>query len=536
MNKNSATKNNNESSQLPLSFEDLLNNHYAIKSITEGNIINVKVISFQKDYVIVDTDLKCEGLIPIKDFKKTNDSYDVKVNDTIEALIEEKEHKSGWMLLSKEKAEKIRIWNKIEYSAQNNHLITGTIVEKVKGGLQVEIGVKAFLPGSQIDLRPIKDLDSLLGKKLEFCIIKFNKKRGNIVLSRRLVLEKKRNEQRFLTLKKIKEGAILNGMVKNLTDYGAFIDLGGVDGLLHVTDISWGRLVQPHEHLKCGDIIKVKVLRYDKKLEKVSLGIKQICDDPWMISIKELQIGTRIIGKVVSITDYGVFVEIKPGIEGLIHISEISWNKRIKHPSMVVNKGEDICVVLLDIDLETKRISLGMKQTSSNPWFLLEKKYKIGTIIQGSIRNVTDFGVFVHIENGIDGLIHISDLFISNKLKHPSDFFSKNDIIKAVVLNIDIENRKFSLGANQLIQNSWNKFLDKYSVGMDTNGVIKKITNYGVFVEIADQINGLLHVSDFLQKNHCVLSQGQLVNVKINNIDIKSKHLDLSINFILPNV
>jgi len=513
-----------------MSFESLFKEQYSRDYISEGCIIKVKILSFQKDYIIVDTSFKCEGLISIKEFQKRDGKYDIKEGDVIEALIEEREHEAGWMLLSKEKAEKIKIWNTIEDAYKNNKIISGTIIEKVKGGVQVDIGVKAFLPGSQIDLRPVKNLDALIDEKYDFYIIKFNKKRGNIVLSRRLVLEKKRTIQRITTLKQLKEGTILNGLVKNLTDYGAFIDLGGIDGLLHVTDISWGRIQQPSDFFKCGDIIKVKVLKYDTKSERVSLGIKQIQEDPWINMTKKLFIGSKINGKAVSVTDYGVFVELQPGIEGLIHISEMSWSKRIRHPSTIVKIGERINVVILDIDKPTKRISLGIKQIHPNPWIYLSKKYPVGTVIQGQIRNLTDFGVFIHIEDDIDGLAHISDLSWFYKFKHPSDFFTKGDVVSSVVLNVDIENRRFSLGIKQLTVDPWNDIPSKYSIGTNTSGIVKRITDYGVFVEIKTGLNGLLHMSELSKKDKISIKQNSKLNVKIIDIDPKMKHIGLALN------
>lgn len=517
-------------------FEDLLNKHYAQDHIVTGAIIKVVVISFQKDYIIVDTNFKCEGLISIKDFPIVNGRPQIYIGDSLEAFIENREHESGWMLLSKNKADKVKIWDDIEIATNREELIEGTITGKVKGGLQVEIGVKAFLPGSQIDLRPVKDLDSLVGEKYNFRVIKFNKKRGNIVLSRRLVLEEERASKRKLTLEQLKEGAILNGLVKNLTDYGAFIDLGGIDGLLHVTDMSWGRVQRSSDVFQCGDSIKVKVLKYDPHSERVSLGMKQIQEDPWISAPSKFIIGKKVCGKIVSLTDYGVFVELQPGIEGLIHISEMSWNKRIKHPSKLVNIGDEISAIILDIDPSTKRISLGMKQIQQNPWICLEDKYPIGTIIKGKIRNITDFGIFIHIEDGVDGLVHISDLSWMHRIKHPSEIFEKGIEVKAVVLNIDIENRRFSLGIKQLQQDPWNKLVGKYTRGSKVIGVIKKITDFGAFVEIEPGIDGLLHISEFskIQTNRPdnLVKINDKVNVVIIDIDLTVRRIGLSVKML----
>jgi len=516
-----------------LSFEELLDKFYIKSHITEGSIIKVTVISLQKDYVIVDTGFKCEGLISLKEFPSANGEMTVAIGDTIEALIEEREHESGWMILSKDKADKVKIWDEIELANQQEALVSGTIVGKVKGGLQVEIGVRAFLPGSQIDLRPVKDLDSLVGMKYDFRIIKFNKKRGNIVLSRRLVLENERALKRKFTLEQLEAGTVLEGLVKNLTDYGAFIDLGGVDGLLHVTDMSWGRVQKPSDMFQCGDIIKVKVLKYDKESERVSLGLKQIQKDPWNDVPNEFAVGDTVQGKVVSLTDYGIFIELQPGVEGLIHVSEMSWNKRIRHPSKIVNIGQMVSAVILDIDTSTKRISLGMKQAQPNPWLYLEERYPIGTVIRGRIRNITEFGIFIHIEEGVDGLVHISDLSWTHKVKHPSEVFQKGDEVEAVVLHIDPENRRFSLGIKQMYEDPWNKIVNTYPKGSKVEGVVKKITDFGSFIEIEPGIDGLLHISEFSKKRikspKDVLKIGDRINVQIIDIDPKIRRMGLSI-------
>jgi len=523
-----------------LSFEELLNKFYAQDNVVEGNIIKVNILSLQKDYIIVDTNYKCEGLVPLKEFATVDGIPQIKVGDCVEALIEERENDLGWMILSKDKADRVKTWDDIELASNKEELIEGIIIGKVKGGLQVDIGVKAFLPGSQIDLRPVRDLDALIGEKFQFRVIKFNKKRGNIVLSRRLVLEKERASKRKLTLEQLQEGAILEGVVKNLTDYGAFVDLGGVDGLLHVTDMSWGRVQKPSDVFQYGDTIKVKILKYDLETERVSLGIKQIQEDPWINAPEEFVIGRKVVGKVVSLTDYGVFIELKPGIEGLIHISEMSWNKRVRHPSKMVNIGDTVIAVVLDIDPSTKRISLGMKQTQPNPWVSLEKRYPIGTVIRGKIRNITDFGIFIHIEDGVDGLVHISDLSWTHRVKHPSEIFQKTDEVEAVVLNIDADNRRFSLGIKQLNEDPWDKIASNYPRGSKVKGIVKKITDFGAFIEIEPGVDGLCHISEFSQNRvnnpRDFLATGESIEVMIIDIDPKVRRIGLSLKALQKDV
>ena len=400
----------------------------------------------------------------------------------------------------------------------------------------MDIGVKAFLPGSQVDLRPIRNLDKMIGKKYQFKVVKFNKKRGNIVLSRRILLEKDRESKRKITLNSLKENLIMTGIVKNLTDYGAFIDLGGVDGLLHVTDMSWGRIQNPSDLLEVGKEIKVKILKYDSEHERVSLGIKQIQKNPWERAQSELTVGTKVSGKIVSLTDYGVFVELLPGVEGLIHVSEMSWTKRIKHPSKIVNIGDKVEALVLDMDQTNKRISLGMKQVNPNPWTLLEKKYPIGAVIRGQIRNITDFGIFIGIEDGIDGLVHVSDLSWTHRVKHPSEIYKKSEEIEAVVLNIDTENERFSLGIKQLNEDPWDKIPKIYPKGSRVKGKVTKLTDFGAFIEIEPGIDGLCHISEISDKHiedpKLLLFIGQKIEVMIIDIDSEERKIGLSIKVI----
>jgi small subunit ribosomal protein S1 len=427
----------------------------------------------------------------------------------------------------------MRIWDEISAACERDELVEGTIVGRVKGGLSVDIGVKAFLPGSQVDLRPIRNLDKLIGEKFKFKVIKFNKKRGNIVLSRRVLLEKERETLKKDTLMKLKEGAILTGIVKNLTDYGAFIDLGGIDGLLHITDMSWGRVGHPSEMLNVGDELRVIVLKFDPATERVSLGLKQIQEDPWAHAAEKFPPGTRIGGKVVSLTDYGAFIEMEPGVEGLVHISEMSWTKRVKHPSKVMAIGDQVNAVVLDVDAKAKRISLGMKQIEPNPWTLLEEQYPIGSVIRGQVRNVTDFGIFVGVQEGIDGLVHVSDISWTQRIKHPGDLYKKGDEVEAVVLNIDVENERFSLGIKQLHPDPWTELPTKYPIGSRVKGKVTKVADFGAFVEIEPGIEGLVHVSELrderVENPRDVVKEGDELDVKVIDMDPHERKVALSV-------
>ncbi len=494
----------------------------------EGEVIKGKVVRVQKDYVLVDVGLKSEGKINILEFG----TKIPKEGDTVEVLLEQYEDNDGLIVLSKEKADKIKVWDDINYAYEHNTPIEGTIVAKVNKGLSVDIGVRAFLPGSHVDLRPVKNFEKLIGTTAKFKIIKFNKKRGNIVLSRRQILEEEREQQRKETLAKLKEGEIVKGVVKNITEYGVFIDLGGVDGLLHISDITWGRINHPEEQFKVGDEVQVKVLKYDKATEKVSLGIKQMTEDPWLRVHEKYPIGTKVKGKIVSLPDYGIFVEIEPGIEGLVHVSEISWTKKSKNPLKNFNLGDIIEAVVLDVDPIGRRISLGMKQLEPNPWLILKEKFPIGTRVKGKIKNITDFGIFIGVDEGIDGLVHISDLTWSQRIKHPGELYKKGDEVEAVVLNIDVENERFSLGIKQLTPDPWTQFVDEYSVGSKVQGKVVKVTDFGAFVEIIPGIEGLLHVSEMKEERidnpKQVVKEGDNVRVMVIDINHADRKVALS--------
>jgi small subunit ribosomal protein S1 len=496
--------------------------------LKEGEIVKGTIIQLTKDFAVVDVGYKSEGQVPISEFVNAKGEVTIKVGDAVDVLLEARENDSGMVVLSKEKADKMRIWDEISAACERDEIVKGTIVGRVKGGLSVDIGVKAFLPGSQVDIRPVRNLDQYISKEFEFKVIKFNKKRGNIVLSRRVLLEKQREELKKETLKKLKEGAILTGVVKNLTDYGAFIDLGGIDGLLHITDMSWGHVRHPSEVFNVGDEVRVAVLKFDPQTERVSLGLKQIQEDPWHRADEKYPVGTRVKGKVVSVIDYGAFIEIEPGVEGLVHVSEMSWTKRVKHPSKMLNVGDQVEAVVLDIDPKAKRIALGMKQIEANPWTLLEDKYPIG-----AVKNVTDFGIFVGVEEGIDGLVHVSDLSWTKHVKHPSELYKKGDEVQAVVLNIDVENERFSLGIKQLQQDPWETLAERQPVGSRVKGKVTKVTDFGAFVEIEQGIEGLVHVSEMREERvenpRDVCKEGDEVEVKIIDINTTDRKVALSI-------
>jgi small subunit ribosomal protein S1 len=503
-------------------------------AIEEGKVVSGTIIQLTKDYAVVDIGYKSEGQVPINEFVALPGGEPaVKVGDRVEVLVESRENDTGMVVLSKEKADKMRIWDEISAACERDELVEGVIVGRVKGGLSVDIGVKAFLPGSQVDIRPVRNLDKLIGEKFKFKVIKFNKKRGNIVLSRRVLLEKEREELKKETLKNLKEGAILKGVVKNLTDYGAFIDLGGIDGLLHVTDMSWGRIGHPSEMFEVGQEVRVVVLKFDPASERVSLGLKQIQEDPWHRADEKYPVGSRVKGKVVSLTDYGAFIELEPGVEGLVHVTEMSWTKRVKHPSKLVEAGKVVEAVVLDIDPKAKRISLGMKQIEANPWTLLEDKYPIGSVIRGEVRNVTDFGVFVGVEEGIDGLVHVSDISWTERIKHPGEKFKKGDVVEAVVLNIDVENERFSLGIKQLQPDPWTTLTERHPVGSRAKGKVTKVTDFGAFVEIEPGIEGLVHVSEMrderVENPRDVVKEGDEVDVKVIDMDLQERKVALSI-------
>lgn len=465
--------------------------------VKEGEIIRGTIVRIGRDQVVVDIGFKSEGQIPIEEFRNTRGEITAQVGDTIDVLLESIENDNGVMVLSKERADAQRTWSRLAEVEEKDGVVEGTVLSKVKGGLSVDIGVKAFLPGSQVDLRPVRNLDKFVGNSYQFKIIKLNRRRGNVVLSRKAILEKERESMKEATLANLAEGQVFDGVVKNVTDYGVFVDLGGLDGLLHVTDMSWGRLNHPSEMFQVGDDIRVVVLKFDPATQKVSLGLKQLKADPWVGVEDRYPVGSRVSGKIVNVTDYGAFVALEDGVEGLIHVSEMSWTKKVKHPSKVVSPGDTVDAIVLDVDLNAKRISLGLKQIGPNPWESLEEKFPIGSRVRGTVRNVADFGVFVDVGGDIDGLIHISDTCWVQNFAHPSEVFKKGDEVEGVVLQIDPENERFSLGLKQLADDPWDKINVSYKEGAKGQGVVVGPSGAGLVVKLEEGVLGLIPEKEF---------------------------------------
>lgn len=499
----------------------------------EGEIVSGVVVQITPEYVMIDVGSKSEGQIPLEQFQDEQGALTVAVGDTVQVFLEDSGESSGGVRISKTKADKIRIWDEIAEICETEKTISGKVISRVKGGMQVDIGVPAFLPGSQIDVRPVRNFEKYIGETFEFNVLKYNRKRGNIVLSRRPLLDKARDVKKDFILKALESGEIFNGIVKNITDYGAFVDLGGLDGLLHITDMSWGRINHPSDILKVGDEIQVKILKFDPDKERVSLGLKQINPDPWETAEDVFPIGSKWIGKVVSITDYGIFVELQKGVEGLVHVSEMAWTKKPRHPSKMAHIGEEVEVVVLNVDTVQKRISLGMKQLRPNPWDVIAERYPEGTKIEGKIRNVTDFGIFVGIDEGIDGLVHISDISWTQRIKHPAEIYKKGQTVQAVVLNIDKENERFSLGIKQIEEDPWETIPERYPTGAKVTGKVTSVTDFGVFLEIEDGIEGMIHVSE-LSKDRVsspgdFTKEGETLTAMVLKVNKRDKKIALSI-------
>jgi len=529
---NSTTTTRTESgvSEGEMSFAQMF--EQSLKVAEVGEVVVGTVIALANDFVVVDIGDKSESEIHRSEFRNENGDIDVKVGDTFDVFVEKREAEGG-MKLSREKAIGIKVWEDIAKIQEADGTISGRIDNRVKGGLSVDIGVPAFLPYSQIDLRPVKDLDSLIGQTFDFKVLKYNRKRNNVVISRRAILEDERKKLREEMQSNLVEGQVVAGTITNITDYGIFIDLGGMDGLCHITDLSWGRVSHPSKLFKVGEEVNVKILKYDRENDKVSLGIKQLKDDPWSSVQDRYPIGSKVAGKVVSITDYGVFAELEEGVEGLIHVSEMSWSKKTRHPSKIVAVGDPVEVVILNIDADAKRISLGMKQLQPNPWDLVSENYPVGSIIEGKIKNITDFGVFIGIEEGIDGLIHVSDLSWTERIKHPSEKYAKGETIQAVVLKIDRENERFSLGVKQLEPDPWQSAIERYPVGSTVQGKITNVTEFGVFVEVEEGIEGLIHVSEISKEKISspvgMYTVGDTVETRVINVSAKDRKIGLSI-------
>ena len=505
----------------------------SLRSIQEGELVRGEIVQVNKEYVLVDIGYKSEGQIPLKEFIDEEGNVTAHVGEQVDVLLERREDDEGTIILSKEKASRIRVWDEVKNIYEEGGTIEGKITSRVKGGMSVDIGLNAFLPGSQIDLKPVRDFDSLIDSVHQFKIIKYNKRRSNIVLSRRALLEAERVILREKTLEGLENDAVLEGTVKNITEYGIFVDLGGIDGLLHITDMSWGRVSHPSQLYQVGDPITVKVLNFDKEKGRVSLGLKQLRPDPWSEADQKYPIGSTITGRVVSLADYGAFVEVEEGIEGLVHVSEMSWTRKIRHPSQAVKVEDEIKAMVLNIDPQRKRISLGLKQIEPNPWDIIGEKYPVGTTIEGKIKNVTDFGLFIGIDEGIDGLVHISDISWTKRIKHPSEIYKKGQEVQAVVLNIDRGNERFSLGVKQLHPDPWDEVPERYKADTRITGTVTNVTDFGVFVELQEGIEGLIHLSELSkEKGANPLSQyktDDVIEAKVLNVSRKDKKIALSV-------
>jgi small subunit ribosomal protein S1 len=496
-------------------------------------VITGTVVKITDKHAVVDIGLKSEGMIPIEQVLDHTGAPKFAVGDVIEVVVE-REEKEGGYLVSYEKALRHKVWDKLEEAANTKTPVKGMVVSRVKGGLTVDIGIKAFLPGSQVEVRPVRNLDAYIGTEIEVRVIKLNKKRGNVVISRKEILEEEQNAKKAVTLATLEEGAVFTGVVKNLTDYGAFVDMGGLDGLLHITDMSWGRLTHPRDLVNVGDEIQVKVLKFDKEKQRVSLGFKQLSPDPWLDAVERYPVGAQVRGRVLSVTDYGSFVELEQGIEGLVHVSEMTWSKRMKHPSKMVKPGDEVETIILSVNPNDRRISLGMKQLQDNPWEQLEEKYAVGSIIEGRVRNLTDFGAFIEIEDGIDGLVHVSNLSWTKRIKHPSEVLKKGEKVKAIVLGVEPENRRLSLGVKQLQPDVWDTFFAQHRVGDVIKGKVLRTAQFGAFVEIAEGVEGLCHVSEAVDDTgkQITLNVDDEHEFKIVKMNQEEKKVGLSIKAI----
>ncbi|HEX8088339.1 MAG TPA: 30S ribosomal protein S1 [Blastocatellia bacterium] len=516
-------------------FSALLENYEkeSAASKQEGEIVRGTVVGISEQYVLVDIGYKSEGVVAREEFLDRQGNLTVKRGDEVDVLIKSLENQEGYAILSRAAAMQQQSWERLRRASQTHETITGRVVERIKGGLKIDLdGVGAFLPGSQIDVRPVRNLESFMNQEIEVRVIKLNRKRGNVVVSRKAVLEESVNKKKGETLANIEEGVVLEGVVKNITDYGAFIDLGGIDGLLHIIDMSWGRIQSPAEILKVGDTAQVKVLKFDREKERISLGYKQLMPDPWQSVAERFPKGSHVRGKVVSLTDYGAFIEIEPGVEGLVHVTEMTWSKRLKHPSKLLSIGQEVEAVVLEVDSNNRRISLGLKQVSEDPWETLPARYHAGSRVSGKVRSLTDFGAFIEIEDGIDGLVHVSDISWTKRIKHPSDVLKKGQQVDAVITNIDIEGRRLSLSIKDLEPNAWDRFFETHRLGDVVQGKVVRFANFGAFVEIEEGIEGLCHVSELsderVEKPEDAVKIGQVLPFKILKLDPAQKKIGLS--------
>jgi len=505
----------------------------SMRSVKPGGVVKGKVVGITATHVMIDVGYKSEGQIPLQEFLDRDGKVQVQVGDEVDVFFDSSEDDNGDIILSRERAENIKIWEEIERAFREGLGVEGVILSKVKGGFNVDVGVPGFLPGSHVDVRPTRNLDKFLGKREKFAILKYNRPRGNVVVSRRVLMEKERDVLKKEILKVLEEGVILEGVVKNITSYGAFVDLGGIDGILHISDMSWGRIGHPSEMVKVGDRIKVAVLKFDAERERISLGMKQITPDPWTTVQQNYPVGTRVRGQVLSLMDYGAFVELEKGVEGLIHISEMAWTKKISHPSKVLQVGETVEVLVLNVDPNHRRISLGLKQALPNPWEQVKEKYPVGSVVKGPVRNVTDFGIFVGVEEGIDGLAHVSDLHWTKKIKHPSELYKKGDIVEVKVLGVDVQNERFSLGIKQLTTDPWKLVAERYPVGSRVKGEVTSVPDFGVFVRLEEGVEGLIHVSQLsterVDKPSTMFKVGDSVEAEVIHVDAHDRKVGLSV-------
>ena len=535
MNNTQTTTESMNDFDMEMDFESQLENYLNsdFGEIEEGVIVSGEVVKIDETYILVDVNFKSEGQIPIEEFME-NGQVAVKVGDTVDVYVVRKNEREGSIVLSREKAKRMQVLDELEKLLETGDVVVGRIVRRIKGGYVVEIkGIEAFLPGSHVDLRPVPDMDALVNQDFEFRVLKINRRRSNVIVSRRVLLEEDRDRKRGELLTTLEEGQTVKGVVKNITEYGVFIDLGGLDGLLHITDMSWKRIKHPKEMVQLGDELTLKVLSFDKNDKKVSLGLKQLVQDPWSNISEKYPEGHKLSGKVTNLVDYGAFVELEPGVEGLVHISEMSWTRKLRHPSQMVRPGDEVDVIILGVDVDRKRISLGMKQVAPNPWDLVAEKYPEGTILEASVKNITEFGLFIGIEDGIDGLIHVSDLSWTKKIRHPNELYKVGDVVRAKVLTVDKENEKFTLGIKQLADDPWLDVPNRYPVGTLLTGTITNITDFGLFVEVEEGIEGLVHVSEMSKKKikspKEAFNEGDAIEAKVIHVSADERRLGLSL-------
>ena len=515
-------------------YEHLLDDYSHFVPPAEGEILEGRVLKVTAQEVIIDFGYKSEGLVPIEQFRSPDGEIQVHPGEVVDVMIDHGEEVEGYILLSHEKAARLRVWENLEKASQEQLIISGRVLGRVKGGLSVDVGITGFMPGSQVDPRPVRNLDAFIGQDIPVKIIKLNRRRGNVVVSRKLAVEQESAERKSTTLEHLQVGAVVTGVVKNLTDYGAFIDLGGIDGLLHVTDMSYGRVGHPSEVVHPGDEVAVKILKFDRTRERVSLGMRQLAPDPWEGVAQRYAVGSRVVGRVVNVTDYGAFVELEPGVEGLIHVTEMTWSRRMKHPAKVVSPGDQVEAVVLDVHAKDRRISLGLKQLEPNPWTTIEDRYSVGSVVEGRVRNMTDFGAFVEIEEGIDGLVHVSDLSWTKRVKHPSEVLKKGQVVQAVILAIDAKSHRLSLGLKQLQPDAWERYFQTHHVGDMVHGRVCRLAGFGAFVELAEGVEGLCHYSEVpgysgRKSEEPPISVGQENDFKIIKMNESEKKIGLSL-------